>query len=94
VEHLSPEKLSTAELFECLRKLAKSPDVSERLRILWLLALFGERLERCSNAQIGDLLIKVQERMGLFTPEFGVCEQAKHRLQRSSMKKMFRRFLK
>jgi hypothetical protein len=84
VEHLSPEKLSTVELFEFLRKLTKSPDVSERLHVLWIAAEFGERLERCSNAQIGDLLFKVQERMGLLTPEFGVCEQAKRRLQRSS----------
>ena len=84
MEHLSPEKFSTVELFEFLRKLAKSPDVSERLRILWIAAAFGERLERCSDAQIGDLLFKVQERMGLFTPEFGVGEHAKRRLKRSS----------
>jgi hypothetical protein len=84
MEHLSPENLSAAELFDYMRKLAKSRDIVERLRTLWIAAEFGERLERCSNAQIGDLLFKVQERMGLFTPEFGVCEQAKRRLRRSS----------
>ncbi len=96
MEHLSPEKLSTVELFEFLRKLAKSPDVSERLRILWIAAGFSERLEQCADAQIGDLLFKVQEPMGLFTPEFGVCEHAKRRLQRSSskMNRIFRRLLK
>jgi hypothetical protein len=96
VEHLSPEKLSTVELFEFLRRLAKSHDVSERLRILWIAAAFGERLERCSDARIADLLCKVQEGFVIFSPDFAVCEHAKRRLQRSSskMNKIFRRFLK
>ena len=96
MEHLSPEKLSTVELFEFLRKLAKSPEVSERLQTLWFAAAFAERLERCSNAQIGDLLIKVQEGMSLFSPEYSVCEHAKRRLQSASTKirGIFRRLLK
>jgi hypothetical protein len=96
VEHLSPEELSATELFQYLRELAKSHDVAERLRTLWIVASFCERLERCSDGQIGDLLSMVQERMAIFSPEFAVCEQAKHRLQRSSskMNTIFRRFLK
>jgi hypothetical protein len=96
VERLLPEGLSVEELFEYLRKLAKSHDIAERIRTLWIAAQFGERLERCSNAQIGDLLSMVQERMGLFSAEYSVCEQAKHRLQRSSskMNTIFRRLLK
>jgi hypothetical protein len=97
VEHLSPEELSAMELFQYLRKLAKSHDITERLRTLWILVLFGERLERCSDAQIGDLLSMVQDRMALFTAEFAVCEHAKRRLHRSSLFKMstiFRRLLK
>jgi hypothetical protein len=96
VDHLFPEELSAAELFDYMLKLAKSRDIVERLRTLWIAAEFGERLERCSNAQIGDLLFKVQERMGLFTPEFAVCEESKRRLQRSSFKMntIFRRLLK
>jgi hypothetical protein len=96
VEHLSPERLSTVELFEFLRKLAKSPDVSERLQTLWFAAAFAERLERCSDGQIGDLLSAVQEHMGLFSPDFAVCEHAKRRLQSSSskIKGIFRRLLK
>jgi hypothetical protein len=96
MEHLSPEKLSTVELFEFLRKLAKSPDVSERLQTLWFAAAFGERLEQGSDAQIADLLCKVQERMSLFSPEYSVCEHAKRRLQSSSskIKGIFRRLLK
>jgi hypothetical protein len=96
VEHLPPEELSPMELFQYLRELAKSRNIAERLRTLWIVALFGERLERCSDGQIGDLLSKVQERMGLFSPEFSVCEHAKRRLQRSlfKMNTIFRRFLK
>jgi hypothetical protein len=97
VEHLSPEGLSAMDLFEHLRQLAKSQDAVERLRTLWIVASFGERLERCSDAQIGDLLSMVQERMSLFEPEFAVCEESKRRLQRSSLFKMntiFRRLLK
>jgi hypothetical protein len=96
VEHLQPEELSAMELFGYLLKLAKSHDIAERLRTLWIVAPFGERLERCSDAQIGDLLSMVQDRMGLFTAEFAVCEQAKRRLQRSSskMNTIFRRLLK
>ena len=81
MEHLS-ERLSTVELFEFFRKLTKSPDVSERLQTLWFAAAFAERLERCCDAQIGDLLSKVQEPMSLFSAEYAVCEQAKRRLQR------------
>jgi hypothetical protein len=59
-------------------------------------ALFGERLERCSDGQIGDLLSMVQDGMGLFSPEYSVCEHAKRRLQRSSLKMntIFRRLLR
>jgi hypothetical protein len=96
VEHLPPEQLSVEELFEHLRKLAKSHDIAERLRILWIAAAFGERLEGCSDGQIGDLLSMVQERMSLFSPDYSVCEHAKRRLQRSSstMNKIVRRLLK
>jgi hypothetical protein len=96
MEHLSPENLSAAELFDYMRKLAKSRDIVERLRTLWIAAAFGERLEQGSDAQIADLLCKVHERMSLFSPEYSVCEHAKRRLQRSSSKinKIFRRLLK
>jgi hypothetical protein len=94
--HLSPENLSAAELFDYMQELAKSRDIVERLRILWIAAAFSERLEQCADVQIGDLLIKVQERMSLFSPEYSVCEHAKRRLQRSSskMNRSFRRLLK
>ncbi len=93
---MAPEELSAEELFEYLRKLAKSRDIVERLRTLWIAAAFGERLEQGSDAQIADLLCKVQERMSLFGPEYSVCEQAKRRLQRFSQKmnRIVRKLLK
>ena len=96
MEHLSPEQLSVEELFRYLRGIAKSHDIAERLRILWIAAAFGERLEQCSDGQIGDLLSMVQERMSLFSPDYSVCEHAKRRLQSSSskIKGIFRRLLK
>jgi hypothetical protein len=96
MEQLSPENLSAAELFDYMRKLAKSRDIVERLRTLWIAAAFSERLEQGSDAQIADLLCKVQEGFVIFSPDFAVCEHAKRRLQRSSSKiaRIFRRLLK
>ena len=86
MEPLLSDEDSPLELFETMRKLAGSPDLLERLKTLWVGAQLSERLEWCSDAQIGDLLSKVQERMSLFSPEYSVCEYAKRRLQRSSSK--------
>jgi hypothetical protein len=84
LEHLLPEELSDRELFECQRKLAGSHDLLERLKTLWIGAQLGRRLECCSDAQIADLLSKVQDGLGIFSPEFAVCEHAKRRLLKSS----------
>lgn len=81
MEHL-PEELSVEELFEYQQKLAASHDLLERLKTLWIGALLGELLEQCSNEQMGDLLSKVQDGLGIFSAEFAVCEHAKRRLQR------------
>ena len=81
-EHLLPEKLSVEELFEYQRKMAGSHNLIERLKTLWIGALLGEHLELCSDQEIGDLLSRVQDGLGLFSPEFAVCEHAKRRLQR------------
>jgi hypothetical protein len=74
------------ELFEQQRKLATSDDPAERFRTLWIGALLDELLEQCSNGQIGTLLCAVQDGLGIFSPEFAVCEHAKRRLQQSSPK--------
>jgi len=80
MEHL-PEDLSVGELFRYQQRLARSHDVLERLRTLWTGALLGERLERCSDYEIGDLLSLVQDGLGIFSAEFVVCEFARRRLQ-------------
>ncbi len=81
MEHLAPDELSVEELFEYQRKLAVSHDLLERLRTLWVGALLGERLERCTDHEIGDLLSLVQDGLGIFSAEFAVCEYARRRLQ-------------
>ena len=86
MKHLPPYELSPRELFEFQRKLMRSHDLLERLSTLWIGALLGERLERCSDRQIGDLLSMMQDGLGIFSPEFVVCEHAKRRLLRSSFK--------
>ena len=82
MEHLAPEDLSVGELFRYQQRLSRSHDLLERLRTLWIGALLGERLESCSDEEIGDLLSLVQDVFGLFSAEFAVCEHAKRRLQR------------
>lgn len=84
MKHLPPDELSVTEVFEYQRRLAASHDLLERLKTLWIGALLGERLERSSDRQIGNLLPLVQDGLGLFSPDFVVCEHAKRRLLRSS----------
>src|SRR5208282_160309 len=86
LKHLPPEELSVGELFRYLRRLAGSHDLLERLSTLWIGAQLGERLTRCSDHQIEDLLSVVQDGLGIFSAEFAVCEHAKRRLLRSSSK--------
>ena len=80
MEHLPPDDVR--DLFEEHRRLAVSHDLIERLSTLWAGALLGERLPRCSDHEIGDLLSLVQDGLGVFSPDFAVCEHAKRRLQR------------
>ncbi len=79
MEHL-PKELE--ELFEYHRKVAGSHDLLERLKVLWVAAQLRERLELCSDHEIGDLLSLVRDVFGLFSPEYAVCEFARRRLQR------------
>lgn len=79
MEHLPLNNVR--DLFEAQRRLAGSPNLIERLSTLWAGALLGERLARCSDHEIGDLLSLVQDGLGLFSPDFAVCEHAKRRLQ-------------
>jgi len=82
LEHLTPDDQSVRELFEYQRKLAGSHDLLERLKVLWVAAQLRERLERCSDDEIGELLSLVRDVFGLFSPEYAVCEFTRRRLQR------------
>ncbi len=86
MKHLPPEELSVRELFEFQRKLTRSLAVNERLATIFVGARLGERLVRCSDQEIADLLSLVQDDLGVFSPDFAVCEFAKRRLLRSSFK--------
>ena len=78
--------MSLLELLQQMRKAARSRDLVERLRTLWIGGLLGERLERCSDHEVGDLLSSVQDGLGIFSPDFAICEHAKQRLLRSKLK--------
>jgi hypothetical protein len=84
LEHSTPDDHSVRELFDQQKRLATSHDPAERLRTLWIGALLGELLEQCSSGQIGTLLCAVQDGLGIFSPDFAVCEHAKRRLLKSS----------
>jgi hypothetical protein len=65
------------------RRLANSPDLAERFRILWIAARLDQQLVRCTDREIGDLLRGCQERFGVFEAEFGLCRHGISRLLRS-----------
>jgi hypothetical protein len=81
LKHLPPDELSVSELFEYLRRVAGSQQMSERLKTLWIGAMLGERLELSPDHEIGELLSKVQDEFGIFSPQYAVCEFAIRRLQ-------------
>jgi len=58
----------------------RSSDPVERFHTLWIAALLDEYLTQCTDRQIGELLIFVQERFRIFEPEFAICHHAKKRL--------------
>lgn len=87
MEQLAPEDLSLEELFEHQRKLAGSHNLIERLKTLWIGAQLRERLEKCSDDEIGNLLSLVRDVFGLFSAEYSVCEHAKRRLKRRHLRR-------
>jgi hypothetical protein len=85
LEHLTPDDQSLREMFDQQKRLATSHDPAERFRTLWVGAMLNELLEQSLDGQIGNLLCAVQDVLGLFSPEFAVCEHAKRRLQRRNL---------
>jgi len=73
-------------LIERQRRLMRSSDPVERFHTLWIAALLDEYLTQCTDRQIGELLILVQEQFHICEPEFAICHHAKRRLLVPSMK--------
>jgi hypothetical protein len=68
------------------RGLAGSTNLSQRFRTLWIAALLDKRLKQCTDHEVGELMVIVQGRFGLFEPEFGICHHARRRLLLGSAK--------
>jgi hypothetical protein len=76
-------RLRTAlDLIERQRRLADSHDPLQRAQTLWVAAELDKRLSRCTDAQIAELLLRAEERLPIFEPEFAVVEHARLRLLR------------
>ena len=80
MDHWSEADRIVRALIERQRRLANSDYLSERLRILCVAAALNERLAKCTDHEVGDLMILVQERFGIVEPEFAICYHAIRRL--------------
>ena len=67
-------------LIERQRRLMRSSDPVERFHTLWIVALLDEHLTQCTDREIGDLMVIVQDRFHIFEPEFAICHHATRRL--------------
>ena len=80
----SPELVRIAlDLIERQRQLGDSHDPVQRARTLWVATELDKRLSRCTDAQIAELILRTEERLPIFEPEFAVVEHARRRLLRS-----------
>jgi hypothetical protein len=62
------------------RRVVSSTIPAERFRALWLTAMLDKRLTQCTNHEIGDLMLVVQDRFWIFDAEFAICYHARKRL--------------
>jgi hypothetical protein len=70
-------------LIERQRRLADSHHPLQRAKTLWVAAELDKRISRCTDAQIAELLLRAEERLPIFEPEFAVIEHARRRPVRS-----------
>jgi hypothetical protein len=77
---MAARRLQVRALIGELHRLANSPDPLERFRTLWIAVLLHERLVHCTDREIGDLMVIVKKRFGIFEPEFAICHHAIERL--------------
>jgi hypothetical protein len=80
LEHETELHRVISALISKQRKLVSSTHLWERFGVLWTAALLDEQLSQCSDLEIGDLMLSVQERFGIFEPEFALCHHARCRL--------------
>ena len=73
-------------LIEKQRKVVRSFNPTVRFGVLWIAASLDKRLRRCTDLEIGDLMLVVQERFDIFEPEFSICYHAQQRLLRAAEK--------
>ena len=62
------------------RRLANSTQLAMRFRTLWVAATLDRHFAHCTDFEIGDLMLIVQERFHIFEPEFAICHHARRRL--------------
>jgi hypothetical protein len=80
VESKSDSDRAVRALIQRQRRLANSPHLTERFRILWVAAQLDQQLACCSDREISGLIAIVRDRFHIFEPEFGICEHAHRRL--------------
>jgi len=80
LEHGSELHRVICALIEEQRRLLTSPNPWERFRTLWTAALLDKHLTQCTDPQIGELMVIVQERFGIVEAEFAICYHARRRL--------------
>ena len=62
------------------RRLMHSSDLRERFTTLWITTLLDEHLTQCTDHEIGELMVIVQDRFHVFEPEYAICYHAQRRL--------------
>ncbi len=67
-------------LIEKQQKLLSSTNPWQGFGTLWTAALLDEYLAKCTDGEIGDLMLIVQDRFHLFEPEFAICHHAGRKL--------------
>jgi hypothetical protein len=80
LEHRSDADNAARHLIDKYRRLVSSPDFAVRFRTLWTIPPLSESLFYCTDHEIADLMLIVQERFYIFQPEFGICYHARKRL--------------
>jgi hypothetical protein len=80
LEHRSEAQGAVRTLIREQRRLANSPHLAMRFRTLWVAAQLDRQLTQCTDRELGELMVIVQERFHIFEPEFALCHHARKML--------------